>query len=241
MKQSYIQTLCSLVAVLFIISCAELQQVAQQIPQGTVSENDIGLALREALENGVEKEVIRLTEDGGFYYNSDVKIGIPKELEPLETTLRKIGLESLTDEGIKLMNRAAEDAVSEALPIFREAIVGISFREARNILLGSDTAATSYLQSRTRQALYQKFQPVIANSFQKVGAQDAWKSLVDRYNALPLTREVNPDLTDHVTRQALDGVFLRIAEEEIEIRNSVGARSSALLRRVFALQDDTGL
>ncbi len=222
-------------------SCAELQQVAQQLPQAGVSENEIGTALREALENGVSKEVTRLAEEGGFYYNEDVKIPLPEELETLERTLRQLGLQDLTEEGLALMNRAAEEAVSEAIPIFRDAILGMSFRDAREILLGPDTAATGYLQERTRLQLYDKFSPIIKNSFREVGAQQAWESLVSRYNALPLTRDVNPDLTDYVTDKALDGVFLRIAEEEIEIRNSVGARTSALLRRVFALQDDDTL
>lgn len=203
-----------------------------------MSENEIGAALRQALENGVEKEVTRLAEDGGFYYNADVKILLPEELEPLERTLNNVGLQSLTEEGLELINRAAEDAVSEAIPIFRDAILDISFQDARSILLGADTAATSYLEGRTRSALYDRFNPIIENSFQKVGAQEAWTALIERYNALPLTRDVNPDLTDYVTGKALDGVFTRIAEEELEIRNSVGARSSALLRRVFALQDD---
>lgn len=219
-------------------SCAELQQVAQQLPQGEVSENEIGAALRQALENGVEKEVTRLAEDGGFYYNADVKILLPEELEPVERTLNNVGLQNLTEEGLELINRAAEDAVSEAIPIFRDAILEISFQDARSILLGADTAATSYLEGKTRSALYDRFNPIIKNSFREVGAQEAWASIIERYNALPLTRDVNPDLTDYVTRRALDGVFTRIAEEELEIRNSVGARSTALLRRVFALQDD---
>ena len=162
---------------------------------------------------------------------------LPEELQKVDKALRDIGLNKLADEGLKVLNRAAEDAVKEATPIFVDAVKGITFNDAKNILLGSDNAATQYLDNATRSALRAKFEPVIQSSFEKVGADRIWTNLINRYNSIPLTNSVNPDLTDYVTQEALEGVFTMIAIEEKEIRTNVGSRTTDLLRKVFRLQD----
>lgn len=225
------------VGLLVLNSCAELQQVVNQLPQGTIGNADIAAGLRQALDKGIDLQVQKLTLKDGFYKNSLVKILMPQELQKVEKTLRDIGLGSLADDGIKMLNRAAEDAVKEATPIFVNAVKDITFDDAKNILLGADNAATQYLQNKTTTALYNKFQPVIQNSFAKVGADRIWTNLIERYNKIPLVNDVNPDLTDYVTNEALKGVYTMIAVEEKKIRTKVGARTTDLLKKVFALQD----
>lgn len=223
-------------AVFNLFSCAEMQQVLNQMP-GAVSETDIANGLRQALDKGIEQQVQKLTLENGFYQNELVKILLPEELQKVDAGLRKVGLGNLADEGLKLMNRAAEDAVKEAVPIFATAVREMTFADAKNILMGADNAATGYLIDKTQTQLYQKFSPVVQRSFSKVGADKVWANLISQYNNLPLTNNVNPDLTDYVTGQALEGVYTMIALEEKDIRNNVGSRTSALLQRVFALQD----
>ncbi|MEW4922759.1 DUF4197 domain-containing protein [Algibacter sp. 2305UL17-15] len=230
------------ILVVFLIfnltACAELQGVIDQLPQsGPISNVEIASGLRQALDLGIDKQVTKLTQEDGFYKNELVKILLPEELQKVDKALRDIGLSSLADEGLKVLNRAAEDAVKEATPIFIDAVKGITFADAKNILLGNDDAATNYLTSKTDTALYSKFNPVIKNSFSKVGADDIWNNLINKYNTLPFTKDVNPDLTDYVTTEALKGVYTMIAVEEKEIRNKIGSRTTDLLRRVFALQD----
>ncbi|MBP2833472.1 DUF4197 domain-containing protein [Aquimarina sp. U1-2] len=222
--------------------CAELQQVVNNLPQTTsggfgISNVDIANGLRQALDKGIDKQVSKLTQRDGFYRNQLVKILLPQELQKVDKTLRDIGLSKLADEGLKILNRAAEDAVKEATPIFINAVKEITFTDARQILLGNDNAATTYLQNKTNRALYAKFNPVINRSFSKVGADKIWSSIIGKYNALPLTGNVNPDLTDYVTQQALQGVYKMIAVEEKQIRTKLSSRTSDILRRVFALQD----
>ncbi|WP_430905204.1 DUF4197 domain-containing protein [Maribacter flavus] len=220
------------------VSCNELQQVVNQLPSGTTLGNaEIANGLKAALEKGISEQVSKLTKTDGFFKNELVKILLPEELHKVDKTLRDIGLGNLADEGLRVLNRAAEDAVSEATPIFVDAVKGITINDAKTILLSDDNAATTYLTQRTRTALYDKFNPVIQSSFQKVGADQIWSNLINRYNAIPLTNDVNPDLTDYVTQEALDGVFTMIALEEKEIRTNVASRTTDLLRRVFALQD----
>ncbi len=136
------------------------------------------------------------------------------------------------------MNRAAEDAVKEATPIFVSAVKNMSFTDAKGILLGNDSSATTYLENSTSTALYGKFSPVIKNSFSKVGADKVWSNIITKYNSIPLVTKVNPDLTDYVAKQAMDGVFKMIAVEEKNIRTNISARTSPLLQKVFAMQDN---
>lgn len=219
-------------------SCAELQGVIDQLPQeGPIGNAEIAQGLREALEFGIDKQVSKLTQVDGFYKNELVKILLPDELQKVDKALRDIGLGNLADEGLKVINRAAEDAVKEATPIFINAVKEITFEDAKNILLGPDDSATNYLVGKTQLALYDKFHPVIQNSFSKVGADQIWENLIQKYNNIPFTNNVNPDLTDYVTNEALKGVFTMIAVEEKEIRTNISSRTTDLLKRVFSLQD----
>lgn len=220
---------------LLLSGCAELQQVAAQLPQQNTI--DIAGGLRQALDQGISTQVSKLTATDGFYKNPSVKILFPPEVQKVDQALRKVGLGSVADEGVKLLNRAAEDAVKEATPIFVSAVKNITFTDAKNILLGSDDAATTYLQRSTQSALYAKFNPVVRQSLGKVGADKAWSNIVTQYNNLPLVQKVNPDINDYVTQKALEGVFGQIAVEEKKIRTDLSARTTSLMKQVFAIQD----
>lgn len=222
----------------------ELEQIKKNIPTKipfrtiSVSSLDISNGLKEALKKGIEKQVTKLTAVDGFYKNELVKILLPEELQKVDKTLRKIGLSSLADEGIIMMNRAAEDAVKESTPIFLDAVKNLNFSDARSILMGNESAATTFLRSSTTKALYAKFNPVIQNSFAKVGADKVWSNIIKKYNNIPLVSKINPDLSDYTTQKALEGVFKMIAVEEKEIRINLNSRTSNLLKKVFAKQDE---
>lgn len=198
---------------------------------------DIAAGLKEALNKGITEQVSKLTAMDGFYKNEAVKILMPEELAKVDKTLRKMGMSKLADEGILAMNRAAEDAVKEATPIFVSAIKNMTITDAKSILLGNENAATVYLQSATTTSLYSKFNPVVQQSIGKVGADVIWAKIIKQYNTIPLVTKVNPDLTDYITKKALDGVFKMITVEEKNIRTDINARTSTILKKVFALQD----
>lgn len=228
----------AILVLFFLSSCAELQQIASETMRNQPLTNiDISNGLKQALEQGISDRVSSLTEPEGFFRNELVRIMLPEELQRVDSALRSIGLGSLADEGLKLMNRAAEEAVAEATPIFIDAIRQMSIQDARGILMGEQNAATQYLQRTTQDALMQRFQPIIESNFNKVGANEIWSNIITRYNRIPLMSPVNPDLTDYVTEQALSGVYTMVEVEEKEIRSSINARKTDLLRRVFALQD----
>lgn len=229
------------IAALALTNCTGLQQVANSLPaileNSSLGQTQIAAGLKEALQQGIDKQVSNLTKSDGFYNNSLVRIGLPTELQKVEKTLRDVGLGSLADEGIKALNKAASSAVKEATPIFVDAITNMTISDATTILMGNKNAATQYLVKSTKSSLYKKFNPVIKSSFNKVGADKVWSNIISKYNALPMVKDVNPDLTDYVTEEALKGVYTMIEKEEANIRTNTASRTTNLLKSVFAMQD----
>lgn len=217
---------------------AKLATTTAAAKGATTGTSEIGNALKEALNKGVTEQVTKLTAVDGFYKNEEVKILLPPELQKVDTKLRQLGMASLADEGIKVLNRAAEAAVKEATPIFVDAITNMTITDAKNILMGADNSATAYLQKTTTAPLYTKFSPVVKNSLSSVGADVIWDKIITKYNGLPLVTKVNPDLTDYVTNKSLEGVFKMITVEEVKIRTNLASRTTDLLKKVFAMQDN---
>lgn len=140
-----------------LTSRTELQQVTDQLPNiGQNQTLDISGGLKEVLNNGITKQVSKLTATDGFFKNEAVKILLPQELQVIDKKLRQIGMSKLADEGLKVLNRAAEDAVKEATPIFVDVVKQMTFNDAKNILMGNENSATTYLQNTTSTALYAK-------------------------------------------------------------------------------------
>lgn len=212
---------------------------AKKIVKGEeeLSNEQIGNGLKEALNQGVQEAVDNLSEVDG-YYESVYKILLPEEVRAVTSKLKNVpGFGDVEHKLILRINRAAEDAASSAAPIFVDAITSLTFNDVMDILMGDKNAATNYLNRQTNQQLYDAFQPVIRESLDKVHAQELWKTAVDAYNKLPLVKKTNPELDDHVTRSALDGMFGLIEVKELEIRGNVESRNTELLRKVFAKQD----
>ncbi|MEL6988287.1 MAG: DUF4197 domain-containing protein, partial [Bacteroidota bacterium] len=139
---------------------------------------------------------------------------------------------------IQKLNRAAESAATKAKPIFVDAIKGMTFDDVLNILMGADNAATDYLHSKTNNNLYSAFQPIIKQSLDEVNATQYWNDAVTAYNKIPLVAKVNPSLDDYVTTNALVGLFSMVEKKEKSIRTDVSERTTDLLRKVFAKQDN---
>lgn len=220
-------------------SCSELQNVINTTSGSSTGISTLSVAngLKEALELGVSSGVDILGKENGYFNDAAVKILLPEELQKVDATLRKIGLGSLADQGLKVLNQAAEDAVTEAKPIFISAIKNMTFTDAMNILKGDQLAATTYLKNNTLTSLETAFQPKIQTSLNKVGADKVWENIINRYNQIPLVKPVNADLTSYVTEQAINGLFVKVGDKEKDIRNNVNARTTTLLKSVFAMQD----
>jgi hypothetical protein len=172
----------------------------------------------------------------GYFKNPQIKIPFPPEVKKVEDRLRQIGLGSEVDKFVMTLNRGAEDAAKEAKPIFISAIKGMTIQDAWGILKGQPDAATEYLKRMTTAQLKEKFQPVIQRSLNKVNATRYYGDLVNTYNKIPLVEDVNPDLNEYATDKAIEGLFTMIAKEEKKIREDPLARTTDLLKKVFAAQ-----
>lgn len=228
----------------FLISgCESLNQVANQYGGsivnvlGTPTNSEIGLALKQALEEGAGYSTSKLSATNGFLGNAAVKILMPEEAKKVESTLRSLGFNSLCDNVITSLNRAAEDAAKEAKPILVNAIKQMTFQDVTNILLGNKDAATQYFRRTTTQQLTEKFKPIVNSSVAKVGATKYWTELTTAYNKIPTVKPVTTDLTSYVTEKAIQGLFVEVAAEELKIRENVSARSTTLMQKVFAYAD----
>jgi Protein of unknown function (DUF4197) len=218
-------------------ACDTLQEVAKQV-MTEPSLEEIGRGLKEALVQGTGKGVDFLSAKDG-YYKSAYKILLPAEARQVTDRLKGIpGFDKLEEQLIEKINRGAEDAAKEAKPIFVSAIRGLTFKDVTNILMGNENAATDYLTRTTTDQLYQSFNPKIVTSLDKVGAIELYRKAANTYNKIPLIKnKVNTDLDDYITREALKGLFSRVADEEKNIRSNISARPTELLKKVFAKQD----
>ncbi|MCO4292500.1 DUF4197 domain-containing protein [Solitalea sp. MAHUQ-68] len=234
----------TIVLALTITSCDSqslLKQAAdiykQTTANGQLTNTDVASGLKQALNKGIDTAIAQVAKPDGFFKDQAVKILLPAELQKVDKTLRSIGMSSLADEGLKLMNRAAEDAAGKAKNIFVNAIKQMTFQDAFSILMGEKNAATQYLKKTTTTQLYSEFNPVIKNSLDVVGATKIWGQIISKYNQLPMVSKVNPDLADYVTNKAMDGVFYKVEKEELAIRKDPVNRTTDLLKKVFAKQD----
>ena len=212
--------------------------ILKQIPTGgTPTTLEISSGLKQALEFGTTAGADRLSAKDGFFGNLAVKILFPTEAQKVEKTIRSVGLNSLADNVILSINRAAEDAAKEAKPIFVAAIKQMTIADATNILLGNKNSATEYFKRVTTAQLMEKFRPVITTSLSKVGATRYWGDAATAYNKIPLVKPVNTDLSTYVAQKAIDGMFIQVAQEELKIRDNISSRSTTLLRKVFGYSD----
>lgn len=190
--------------------------------------------LKEALGKGLEHAVASLGKSGGFLTNVNVKIPIPEKFQAMEKTLRSIGQERLADEFVTTMNQAAEQAVPAAAAVFKESLQKMTVADAKKILSGPNDAATRYFRETTQAELTTRFLPIVQKATAASGATAAYKQVTDKVKvAGPFVRVPELDLDGYVTSKALDGLFVRVAEEERRIRETPAARGTELLKTVF--------
>lgn len=215
---------------------SSVTKVVSQLPSSSVkglTNDDIITGLKEALTVGANNGTNKLSMVDGFFKDAALKILMPAEAQKVEKKLRDIGLGKQVDQAILSMNRAAEDAAKSAAPIFINAIKGITIQDGLSILKGGDFAATDYLKGKTVAQLTEAFRPVIEQSLQKVNATKYWNTVFSTYNTFS-KEKVNTDLTAYVTEKATAGIFLQVGLEEQKIRKDPVARTTDLLKKVFA-------
>lgn len=231
-------------ALLVCMACttAQINQALSDANKMATSEKpltatEVGAGLKEALVNGISKGSDLVSQTDGYFKNPEIKIPFPPDVKKVEDRLRQIGLGGEVDKFVMTINRGAEDAAKEAMPIFIAAIKQMTIDDAFALLKGDPDAATQFLKRTTSAQLKEKFKPIIQTSLNKVSATKYYDDIITRYNKIPLVQKVNPDLNDYVTDMAIQGLFNMIAKEEKNIRQDPLARTSELLERVFGYKN----
>ncbi len=217
-----------------LLSCDTLSNIPGAGGPSTITELEAAQGIRDALDQGVGRGINYLNKTDGFFGNEAYKLFLPAEAQRIENTLRQLGMGSMVDRAILQINRAAEDAVGFARPIFLDAIRGITITDAINIIRGPKDAATQYFRQRTTDKLVVAFTPTIKSSLDKFSATKYYGEVVNTYNNFPTTlNKLNPDLPSYVVSKAIDALFDQIAKEEANIRANPAARTTDILKKVF--------
>jgi len=226
--------ICGLLSFTEAFSQIRWADLLKGIPSAGISEKEAGQGVKGALAQGVTRAVLSLHKTDGFFGSELYKVLLPPDSQKAETVLRKIGLGGQVDKAILAINRAAEDAVGEAGPIFTSAIKEMTLTDALGIVRGNKDAATQYFKRNTSQELITALTPPIEASLDRTNATKYYANIANTYNRLPTSfNKVNPDLTDYVVEKALDALFDQIAKEEANIRANPLARTTEILKKVF--------
>jgi hypothetical protein len=237
MKKLLALVLCST-----LLACTpqDMQTILGSVPTSAgLSNEDVIAGLKEALQKGTERSVDKAGATNGFWQNELIRIAFPPEAIKVKNTLLDLGIKKPVEDFEMTLNRAAEEAAKEAVPVFVEAITSMTIQDGFNLLRGGENAATNYLREKTTATLTTKFRPVVEDATSKVALTKQWNTVATAYNTATLLtggKAVDPDLNGYVTQQAINGLFTLIAAEEKKIREDPLARTTDLLRKVFAQQ-----
>jgi hypothetical protein len=215
-------------------AAAQLDRLLQGLGIGGLSDAKIGSGLKEALRVGTETAVSLTGKTDGYFANQAIKILMPSQLETAEKGLRLVGYGPQLDEFVLSMNRAAEAAAPGAKKIFGDAIGAMSIEDARKIWSGGDNAATQYFKSKTSDQLTAAFKPVVDKALNQVGVTRQYKELLGRAQSIPFMKTESLDIDRYVLGKSLDGLFHVLGEQEKQIRTNPAARTTELLKEVFA-------
>lgn len=215
------------------IAALALATSAHAVGLADISNKDAAAGLKEALTRGSQAAVAALGKQDGFLRNDRVRIPLPESLRRVEGMMRGLGLGKYADELVTTMNRAAEAAVVEAKPLLVNAVKSMSVQDAKAILGGGQDAATQYFKRTTSGPLADRFLPIVAKATQKVKLADKYNEFAGKGARFGLVDAKDADLNRYITRKALDGLFLMIAEEERKIRQDPVGAASGMISKVF--------
>ena len=202
-----------------------------------ITAKEAASGLKAALEKGSAAAVSSLGRSDGFFGNPKVKIPLPGSLQRAEKMMRRFGMGPYADELILTLNRAAEAAVPEARPLLVDSVRKMTVKDAKAILQGGDTSGTEYFRRTTEGELRKRFLPIVEQATQKLGLARQYEHYADKGVALGVVKKEDADLDGYVTQKALDGLFLRLGEEERKIRRDPVSAGPSIIRKVFgALQ-----
>jgi hypothetical protein len=201
-----------------------------------LSNEEVISGLKEALTVGIKNSVDLTSVTDGFLKNSLIRLPFPPDAQKVKDKAIEWKLDGQVEKFETTLNRAAEEATKEALPIFKDAIINMSVQDGFAILNGGDGAATKFLKYQTTSKLVAAFTPKVKEATSKVKLTEYWNPIINKYNStMTLTggQKINPDLDAFITQKAIEGLFYMVEKEENKIRKDPAARVTDILVKVF--------
>jgi hypothetical protein len=234
-------------AITLFSSCEVLDEASKLVTSSTnpssnqntapkLTNDEVISGLKEALSVGIKNSVDLTSVSDGFLKNDSIRLPFPPDAQKVKDKALEWKLDGQVEKFETTLNRAAEEATKEAIPIFAEAIKNMTVQDGFAILNGGDGAATKYLKDQTTSKLVTAFTPKVKEATSKVKLTEYWNPIITKYNnAMTLTggQKINPDLDAFVTQKAIEGLFYMVEKEENKIRKDPVARVTDILVKVF--------
>lgn len=198
-----------------------------------LTEKDTNAGLKSAMEQGSIAAVGKLGVANGFLNNDKVRIRLPSQFDKVRSVLQLTGQGQKIDDLEVAMNRAAESAVPMAKPLLINAVKSMTFKDAKNILTGGETAVTDFFREKTAASLAVKFLPLVKGVTDKAKLAQSYNSVMTKAQALGLASGQEATVEGYVTKKAAEGLYLMIAEEEKAIRSDPVGTGSKIIGKVF--------
>jgi hypothetical protein len=210
-----------------------LSTSAMALSLADLTQGDASGGLKDALSQGAKVAVQQLGKPGGFSNNPDVRIELPGNLGKAAKTMKMMGMGAQVDQLEASMNKAAEAAVPQAQALLLDSVKKMTVQDAKSILSGPQDSATQYLNKTSREQLRAKFLPIVKQATAQVGLAKQYNSFAGQAASFGVIDAKSANIESYVTEQALDGLFIMIAEQEASIRENPAGAATSLAKKVF--------
>jgi hypothetical protein len=227
-------TLIALVVAL--AGCQNAQQTSQwlQIGQSTASAAGYGTqanavgAVSDILTSSSSLATAAMGKAGSY------NIPLPDQIQSVDSTLTKLGYGDKLDKMKSQMNQAASEAAASAGPVFKNAIKSMTVTDAAGLMTGGQTSVTDYFRNKTQSDLTAQMNPIVQQKLQATGFNSEYQAFLSIYNTLPIANKPNLDIQSYVVGKTLDGIYGKMGQEEIAIRQNPKKAGSALVSQFLS-------
>lgn len=195
---------------------------------GTTTQSCVALAtssvgldvLKQILLGGITKGLNIFSDKDSFLANQLIEAAMPQNLKDLNSTLQKLGLNSLVQKEKEYIAQAAAFTVDVSRPILTNAVNNLTAEDAARIVQGASGTATQILKERTSEQLIAAIAPKVEQEFNKYGIVKTINTALSGSNLLGSLLGGNKSnvnaggLTMLASEQIVNGLFNIIEDHE---------------------------
>lgn len=184
--------------------------------------SSVGLAvLKQILLGGITKGLNIFSDKDSFLANQLIDAAMPQQLRDLNSTLQKVGLNSLVQKEKQYIAQAAAFTVDVSRPILINAVNSMTAEDAARIVQGGSGAATQILKEKTSEQLMAAIAPRVDAKLNEFGLVSSLNSALSGTNLLgglfgnqASTSSVTGGISRFASQQMVNGLFNIIQSHE---------------------------